>query len=132
MSQHLSLVAILVPSYQEGLDFFVGTLGFELLEDTDLGNNKRWIRVAPKNAQTGFLLARAIGAQRQHIGQQGGGRVWLFLHTENFNDDYDRLTKVGVTFEESPRNESYGWVAVFRDPFGNRWDLLQLNGSASS
>ncbi len=129
MSQHLALVAILVPSYQEGLDFFVGTLGFELLEDTDLGHDKRWVRVAPRNAQTGFLLARAIGVQQHHIGQQGGGRVWLFLHTNEFDADYDRLTKAGVIFEERPRNESYGKVAVFRDPFGNRWDLLQLNGT---
>ncbi len=131
MSQHLALVAVLVPSYQEGLDFFVDTLGFDLLEDTDLGNHKRWVRVAPPNAQTAFLLARAVGDQRQHIGKQGGGRVWLFLHTDKFNDDYARLTKAGVTFDAPPRTESYGQVAVFRDPFGNRWDLLQLNSSPS-
>ncbi|MGH1414278.1 MAG: VOC family protein [Pelagimonas sp.] len=127
MAQHLALVAILVPSYDEGLAFFTQSLGFDLLEDTDLGNNKRWVRVAPPGAQTQFLLARAVEDQRAFIGQQGGGRVWLFLHTDDFDTDYAKMTKAGVHFEESPRRESYGTVAVFRDPFGNRWDLLQLN-----
>jgi catechol 2,3-dioxygenase-like lactoylglutathione lyase family enzyme len=121
---HLALVAVLVPEYDEGLAFFCGVLGFELREDTDLGQGKRWIRVAPSGAQTEFLLARAVGAQRDAIGHQGGGRVWLFLRSDDFDRDHAALTAAGVTFEEEPRREAYGRVAVFRDPWGNRWDLL--------
>ncbi|MCR9273706.1 MULTISPECIES: VOC family protein [Mameliella] len=125
---HLALVAILVPSYDSGLAFFVDGLGFELIEDSDLGGGKRWVRVAPKAAQTQFLLARAVGPQRDHIGQQGGGRVWLFLHTQDFAGDRDRLVAAGAQFEEEPRHEAYGTVAVFRDPFDNRWDLIEPAG----
>lgn len=125
---HLALVAILVPSYDAGLAFFVDGLGFELIENSDHGDGKRWVRVAPKGAQTQFLLARAIGPQRDHIGQQGGGRVWLFLHTQDFAGDHDRLIAAGAQFEEPPRRETYGTVAVFRDPFGNRWDLIEPAG----
>ncbi|KJZ19813.1 VOC family protein [Loktanella sp. S4079] len=125
--RHLALLSILVPDYDEGIAFFVGTMGFELLEDTDLGGAKRWVRVAPKGAQTGFLLARAVGErQTAAIGNQGGGRVWLFLHTDNFDKDYAELRAKGVHFEEDPRDEPYGRLAVFNDPFGNRWDLIQL------
>lgn len=142
MSMHLSLVAILVPDYDSAIAYFTKVLEFELLEDSDLGNGKRWVRVAPKGAQTtdprgaqttgprgaqtAFLLARAVGDQRSAIGQQGGGRVWLFLHTNDFDQDYARLSSNGVRFNETPRCESYGKVAVFTDAFGNRWDLLQL------
>ncbi|MBY6121000.1 VOC family protein [Mameliella alba] len=125
---HLALVAILVPSYDSGLAFFVDGLGFDLIEDSDLGGGKRWVRVAPKAAQTQFLLSRAVGPQRDHIGQQGGGRVWLFLYTQDFAGDRDRLVAAGAQFEEEPRHESYGIVAVFRDPFGNRWDLIEPAG----
>ncbi|MBU2866947.1 VOC family protein [Pacificibacter marinus] len=121
---HLSLLAILVPDYDVGIDFFTQKLGFNLLEDTDMGGDKRWVRVAPKGAQTEFLLARAVGDQTQAIGAQGGGRVWLFLRSDDFEADYAVMKAKGVHFEESPRNEPYGMVAVFRDPFGNRWDLL--------
>lgn len=126
MSRHLGLVAILVPSYAEGIGFFVDRLGFELLEDTDLGGGKRWVRVAPSGAQTQFLLARAVGDQRKSIGQQGGGRVWLFLQTDDFARDHAAFLAAGVTFEEAPRHEPYGSVAVFQDPWGNRWDLMEL------
>ena len=126
---HLALVAILVPSYDSGLAFFVDGLGFDLIEDSDLGGGKRWVRVAPKGAQTQFLLARAVGPQRDQIGPQGGGRVWLFLHTDDFAADHARLTRAGVIFEEAPRQEAYGTVAVFRDPFGNRWDLIEPAGA---
>ena len=126
MSQHLALVAILVPSYEEGIGFFVERLGFDLLEDTDLGGDKRWVRVAPKGAQTQFLIARAVGEQRAAIGQQGGGRVWLFLQTDDFARDHRAFLDAGVTFEEAPRAEPYGTVAVFRDPWGNRWDLIEF------
>lgn len=122
---HLALIAILVPSYEAGLAFFVDGLGFELLENSDHGQGKRWVRVAPPGAQTQFLLARAIADQRDMIGRQGGGRVWLFLHTDDFARDHALLTAAGATFEEEPRQETYGTVAVFCDPFGNRWDLIE-------
>ena len=126
MAQHLAMVAILVPDYDQGIAFFVGKLGFELLEDSDLGGGKRWVRVAPKGAQTAFLLARAVGDQTQTIGAQGGGRVWLFLQTDDFARDHADMCARGVTFEETPRHEPYGTVAVFTDDFGNRWDLIEF------
>ena len=102
-------------------------MGFDLLEDTDMGGGKRWVRVAPAGAQTAFLLARAVGTrQTDAIGNQGGGRVWLFLQTDDFAADHARLLAAGVTFEESPRHEPYGTVAVMQDIFGNRWDLIQF------
>ena len=127
MTQHLGLIAILVPDYDAGIAFFVEKMGFSLFEDTDLGHGKRWVRVGPAGAQTAFLLAKAVGAaQIAAIGQQGGGRVWLFLQTDDFARDHAAMRVNGVTFEESPRDEPYGQVAVFRDPFGNRWDLIQF------
>lgn len=123
----LAYFAFLVPEYDEGIAFFTKALGFELLEDTDMGGGKRWVRVASPNGEC-VLLARATGAQRDTIGQQGGGRVWLFLHSDDFATDHARLTQNGATFEESPRHEPYGTVAVFRDPWGNRWDLIQPAG----
>jgi len=121
---HLSLLAILVPDYDAGIAFYSGVLGFDLLEDTDMGGGKRWVRVAAKGAQTEFLLARAVGDQTDAIGNQGGGRVWLFLRSDDFDADYALLKSKGVHFEEPTRDEPYCKVVVFRDPFGNRWDLL--------
>ncbi|MEO0916919.1 MAG: VOC family protein [Pseudomonadota bacterium] len=127
MTQRLALLSILVPDYDAGIAFFVDKLGFALLEDTDLGDGKRWVRVAPAGAETGFLLARAVGKRQiDAIGNQGGGRVWLFLATDAFAEDHARMIADGVVFEETPRNEPYGIVAVFRDPFGNRWDLIEF------
>ena len=127
MSQHLSLLSILVPDYDAGIAFFVGKMGFELLEDSDLGDDKRWVRVAPKGAQTGFLLARAVGEQQvAAVGNQGGGRVWLFLQTDDFARDFALMRDNGIHFEEDPRHEPYGTVTVFNDPFGNRWDLIEF------
>ncbi len=127
MSRHLALVALLVPDYDAGIAFFVGRLGFHLLEDTDMGGGKRWVRVAPEGAQTAFLLAKAVGPRQQAaIGEQGGGRVWLFLQTDDFDRDHAQMQAQGVRFEEAPRDEPYGRVAVFNDPFGNRWDLIQF------
>lgn len=126
MTQHLALISILVPDYDAGIDFFVQQMGFDLLEDTDLGDGKRWIRVVPKGAQTGFLLAQARGDQIKFVGKQGGGRVWLFLQTDNFSTDHARMLSNGIHFEETPRREPYGTVAVFSDPFGNRWDLIEF------
>ena len=127
MTQHVSLISLLVPDYDAGIAFFTGPMGFDLLEDTDLGDGKRWVRVAPKGAQTAFLLARAIGdRQTAAIGNQGGGRVWLFLQTDDFARDHAAMIANGIRFEEPARHEPYGTVAVFRDPFGNRWDLIQF------
>ncbi len=127
MAQQLALVSLLVPDYDAGIAFYTGQMGFDLLEDTDLGEGKRWVRVAPTGAQTAFLLARAVGdRQIAAIGNQGGGRVWLFLETNDFSADHARMIANGVAFEEAPRHEPYGTVAVFADPFGNRWDLIQF------
>ncbi|MGB0438640.1 MAG: VOC family protein [Paracoccaceae bacterium] len=130
---HLAFVSVLVPDYDAGLAFFVGQMGFGLIEDTDLGGGKRWIRLSPptgrdaQTAQTQILLARAATPEQcSAIGQQGGGRVWLFLATDDFEADHSRYLAAGVAFEEPPRHEPYGTVAVFRDPFGNRWDLIQF------
>ena len=97
----------------------------DMLEDIPQGS-KRWVRVGPTGGCTGFILARAEGpVQTAAIGHQGGGRVWLFLETQDFAVDHARLSAAGVAFEELPRHETYGTVAVFRDPFGNRWDLIE-------
>ena len=121
---HLSAITLIVPDYDAGIDFYCGVMGFDLTEDVDQGR-KRWVRVTPPGAQTGFILARADDDQQKAaIGKQGAGRVWLFLKADDFTAEFDRLTAAGVTFEEEPRHEPYGKVAVFRDPFGNRWDLL--------
>ena len=126
MTQRLSTLSILVPDYDAGLAFFVGQLGFDVLEDTDQGR-KRWIKVAPKGAETAFLIAKATTAdQIAAIGNQGGGRVWLILETDDFARDHAAYVAAGITFEEAPRHESYGTVAVFGDPFGNRWDLIEF------
>jgi len=128
MPQHIGAVSLLVPSYVEGLAFYAGTLGFTVIEDTPLSPAKRWVLVAPPgSAESRLLLAEAAdGAQRAAIGRQAGGRVFLFLHTDDFRRDHARYVAAGVRFLEEPREEAYGTVAVFEDPFGNRWDLLQL------
>lgn len=125
MTQRLGAVALIVPDYQAGLDFYVGKLGFDLIEDVDQGR-KRWITVAPPGGGCALVLARADSpAQQAAIGAQGAGRVWLFLETLDFAKDHAAMLAAGVVFEEAPRHEDYGIVAVWRDPFGNRWDLLQ-------
>jgi catechol 2,3-dioxygenase-like lactoylglutathione lyase family enzyme len=126
MAQHLALLSLLVRDYDEALAFYVGKLGFSLVEDSELGAGKRWVVVAPGAAGTRFLLAKAGDDQQKAlIGGQGGGRVWLFLHTDAFDADHARLSAAGVKFLEAPRHEIYGSVAVFEDLYGNRWDLLQ-------
>lgn len=126
--QRLGAVTLLVPDYDAGIAFYVDALGFELLEDTDLGGGKRWVRVAPKNAETCLLLAKASTAEQSaSIGKQAGGRVGFFLHTDDFARDHAAMLAKGVRFLEAPRVESYATVAVFADPFGNTWDLLQPN-----
>ncbi|MEZ5670639.1 MAG: VOC family protein [Alphaproteobacteria bacterium] len=127
MSAHIAAVALLVPDYDAGLDFYVGRLGFALVEDTDLGDGKRWVLVAPPGArETRLLLAKAASpAQAAAVGNQAGGRVFLFLATDDFARDHAAFTAAGVRFLEPPRHEAYGTVAVFADPWGNRWDLIQ-------
>ena len=122
----LAYLSFLVPEYDAGIAFFVDVLGFDLVEDTVLSPTKRWVRVAPPGGGTGFLLARAVGDQAAAIGHQGGGRVWLFLETDDFAADHARLSARGLAFQEDPRVEPYGTVAVFADPFGNRWDLIEF------
>lgn len=137
MPTRIALFSLLVPDYDAALDFF-GRIGFTCREDTDLGNGKRWVRIAPPNAETEILLARAVGDhQLAAIGEQGGGRVWLFLETDDFERDYQRLQTEGVQFEASPRDEPYGRVVVWADPWGNRWDLIEFahqnrSGTANS
>ena len=127
MSARLHAAALVVPDYDEGIAFYVGALGFDLVEDTDMGGGKRWVLVRPSGGGAALLLARAVGErQAQAIGNQSGGRVGFFLSTDDFDADHARMTAAGVIFEEAPREEVYGKVAVFRDPFGNRWDLLQF------
>jgi len=127
VAQHLAHVALLVPDYDEAVAYFTAVLGFVLVEDTPLGDGKRWVRVAPPGAaETSLLLARATSdEQRAAVGRQGAGRVWLFLHTDDFARDHAALVARGVRFLEAPRREPYGQVAVFEDRYGNRWDLVQ-------
>lgn len=124
---HLGLVTLVVRDYDEAIDFYVRALGFELREDTPLGEGKRWVVVVPPGArETGLLLARADGpAQEARVGDQTGGRVALFLNTDDFARDHARMLANGVVFDEEPRQEPYGTVAVFRDLHGNAWDLIQ-------
>ena len=127
MSQNIGALTLLVPDYDEALAYYVGVLGFRLIEDTDLGNGKRWVLVAPGETGAALLLARAVTEeQARAIGNQAGGRVFLFLHTTDFAADHARLQARGVRFLEAPRHESYGRVAVFEDLYGNKWDLLGL------
>lgn len=124
MPDRIALFSLLVPDYDEALEFFLG-IGFECREDTDLGQGKRWVRIAPRGGETEILLARAAGErQRATVGEQGGGRVWLFLETTDFDADMARMRAAGVEFEGAPRDEPYGRVAVWADPWGNRWDLI--------
>jgi catechol 2,3-dioxygenase-like lactoylglutathione lyase family enzyme len=128
MTQRLGYVALVVRDYDEAVAFFTHALGFQLIEDTDLGNGKRWVLVRPPGSSgTDLLLARAVNPEQAlRIGNQTGGRVFLFLHTDNFWRDYREMTAKGVTFCRPPSDESYGTVAVFEDLYGNKWDLLEL------
>lgn len=128
MAQHLHAFALLVDDYDRAIDYYCNTLGFRLVEDTLQSPEKRWVLVAPKGAgDTHILLARASSAEQSlSIGNQSGGRVFLFLHTDDFDGDYRTYRERGVDFTEQPRHEPYGKVVVFRDLYGNRWDLMQL------
>jgi len=127
---HLGLVALVVRDYDEAIAYYRNALGFELREDTRLDDGGRWVVIAPPGSrETGLLLARAAGPeQAARVGDQTGGRVGLFLTTDDFDRDYKRMVAAGVVFEEEPRYEPYGAVVVFQDLYGNRWDLIQPGG----
>jgi catechol 2,3-dioxygenase-like lactoylglutathione lyase family enzyme len=127
VTQHIYAVALTVPDYDQAIAYYCGVLGFALIEDTPQGGDKRWVMVRPKGMiGTNILLARALGeTQIASIGNQTGGRVFVFLHTDNFDRDYQNYQANGVDFIETPRNEPYGKVCKFRDAFGNLWDLLE-------
>ena len=125
MPKRTAQFSLLVPDYDPAISFFT-SIGFSVVEDTDLGGGKRWVRIALPGADTELLLARAVGERQvAAIGEQGGGRVWLFLETEDFAGDLDRLKAADATIDGVPRDEPYGRVVVWQDPWGNRWDLIQ-------
>ena len=122
----LSAITLVVPDYDAAIAFYVDKIGFELREDTKLSETKRWVRVALPGTETALLLAKADGPKQEAaIGSQTGGRVGFFLETDDFARDYSTMLTKGVAFREEPRHEAYGTVAVFVDPFGNLWDLIE-------
>ena len=130
MNPCVAMIAVLVHDYDEAIAWYRDALGFALLEDEDRGGGKRWVRMAPLgNTRFSLLLARAAtAAQTAAVGNQHGGRVGFFLHTDDFARDHRTLTGRGVRFIEEPRHEDYGTVAVFEDRYGNRWDLIEYKG----
>ena len=127
---HRSAVALVVPDYDAAIAFYTGPLGFTLAEDIDQGGGRRWVTVVPPGGQTRLLLARAATPEQQAaIGNQTGGRVFLFLSVDDFDAAHARMSKAGVRFLEAPRDEPYGRVAVFDDIFGNRWDLIRYRAA---
>lgn len=134
MKQNLAHIAIVVREYDEAIDFYRDKLNFVLTEDTRLTDTKRWVLMSPPGS-TGcqLLLARGVGAEQEsRIGNQTGGRVFLFLYTDDFQRDYDNLLRKGVKIVRTPSNESYGTVAVFADLYGNLWDLIEPDSTARS
>jgi catechol 2,3-dioxygenase-like lactoylglutathione lyase family enzyme len=129
IKQRISNIALVVENYDDAIEFYTENLNFELIENTDLGGGKRWVQISPPNAEgTNILLAKASNDQQQQsIGNQAGGRVFLFLQTNDFWRDYEYMKSQGVEFTEQPRVEEYGTVVVFKDLYGTKWDLLQLN-----
>ena len=127
MLQSIAAVTVLVPSYDDGLRFFRDVLGFAVLEDSPLGGKKRWVVVAPSRGAGSALVLAVPSDERQsaRLGDQTGGRVGFFVQTTDFRSDYETMRSRGVRFLETPRTEAYGLVAVFLDPWGGKWDLLQ-------
>ena len=120
-------LSLLVRDYDEAIEFYCNKMEFNLIEDTDLGENKRWVVISPKNSEgCSLLLARAAKPEQESaIGNQSGGRVFLFLHTDDFWSYYKKLLANGIEFTEEPRKEEYGTVVVFKDLYGNKWDLIE-------
>jgi catechol 2,3-dioxygenase-like lactoylglutathione lyase family enzyme len=126
MTNRLALVTLVVRDYDEAIAWYCDKLGFDLAEDQTLSAEKRWVVVRPSGGGAGLLLGKAAdAAQSAHVGAQTGGRVFLFLHTDNFARDYAAMKAKGVTFLEAPRDEPYGRVVVFEDLYGNKWDLIE-------
>jgi predicted enzyme related to lactoylglutathione lyase len=134
MPQNITQFAVTVRDYDEALAFYTDKIGFECLEDTDLGGGKRWVRVRPHGSTgAGILLARAVNErQRASIGNQTGGRVFVFIETDDLRRDYDALVARGVVFVRPPTEEPYGKVAVFEDLYGNRFDLIERRSTSRS
>ncbi|WP_411065856.1 VOC family protein [Vibrio rotiferianus] len=131
VQQQIGNVALVVENYDDAIEFYTQKLQFTLVEDTDLGGGKRWVQVSPPNSNgTNLLLAQASTEAQSHVvGNQTGGRVFLFLQTNDFWRDYELMKSNGVVFLEEPRVEEYGTVVVFQDLYGTKWDLLQLKGA---
>ena len=127
MNQAIATIALVVSDYDEAIAFYRDKVGFRLIEDTPLAPNKRWVLMSPPGAAGArLLLARADGPEQEAVvGRQAGGRVMLFLETDDFARDYARMQANGVRFLETPRREPYGTVAVFADLYGNKWDLIE-------
>jgi catechol 2,3-dioxygenase-like lactoylglutathione lyase family enzyme len=129
MYQRIAHIALVVDDYDKAIDFYTRQLDFDLLEDTHLSDEKRWVLVAPKGAkECSLLLAKASNDEQSAVvGNQSGGRVFLFLFTDDFNRDYEKLKSRNITFVRPPKEFDYGTVAVFQDIYGNMWDLIQPN-----
>ena len=127
MNQHLALISLLVRDYDEAIAFYVGKLNFTLIEDTIMSESKRWVVVRPPGESvTSLLLAKAANEDQQsRVGNQTGGRVFLFLHTDDFDRDFQHMKEQGIEFVRGPVKEPYGMVAVFKDLYGNLWDFIQ-------
>jgi catechol 2,3-dioxygenase-like lactoylglutathione lyase family enzyme len=131
MARTLGAISLVVRDYDEAIAWYTRCLRFDLIEDADRGGGKRWVLVAPAKGGTPLLLARAATPeQRARVGDQTGGRVFLFLHTDDFERDHRHMQAQGVKFLEAPRDEAYATVVVFEDLYGNKWDLLQRKHSA--
>nr|WP_298995308.1 VOC family protein [uncultured Allomuricauda sp.] len=129
MEQNIGLLTLVVKDYDEAIEFYTQKMGFDLIEDTMLSEDKRWVVVKPKGSKgSGLLLAKAVNTvQEKSVGNQTGGRVFLFLNTDDFWRDYKIMIEKGVIFLEEPREEAYGTVSVFEDLYGNKWDLLEIS-----
>ncbi len=129
MPQRLHAIALLVKDYDEAIDYYTKSMRFELVEDTKMSDTKRWVVISPRGADSSscrFILTKAANPEQlSAVGNQTGGRVFLFLHTDNFDDDVKHMKENGVFFTENPRHESYGTVVVVQDLYGNKWDIIQ-------
>jgi catechol 2,3-dioxygenase-like lactoylglutathione lyase family enzyme len=126
MNQRIAHIALLVSDYDEAIEFYTKKLGFTLIEDTKLSDEKRWVVIKPNGGDCSLLLARASNAEQKHfVGAQTGGRVFLFLQTDNFQSDYQNLLTHKIEIVREPANEPYGRVCVFADLYGNKWDLIE-------
>jgi len=132
VNQNIGYISLIIPNYDEAKNYYTTTLSFDLVEDTDMGEGKRWLVVKPKGSNgTALVLAEAKSKEEiAMVGGQGTGRVWLFLHTDDFYRDHQAYTSKGVRFLETPREEPYGTVAIFQDLYENKWDLLEPKETA--